>query len=521
MPRANRSCARTPIAIAAAVVGLGGAAMVTACSSNEAPPGADASATDATTGADGGPADGGGGAPSEAGDVGATLPDTGIGGPLADAGTVTITLDGGSAISSFAFGHNYWDWVNWAGDGVTGVTGTESNIAALHLNVLRAGGNNNDVNGPEPSVFDTSQLDAFVAYCRAVGAEPVLQVPVLGDGDGGPATAQTAADMVTYANVTKGYGIKYWEIGNEPDLYARSYDAGVPLTPADLCAVYQGDEAAMKAANAAAPDGGVPMAFLGPELSYEYIPGADYLTPFLDACKDSVDIVAVHRYPFGGGTETGVPGTTVRGALGDVATFRSTVASLKSIVAGHARPGAPLAITEANVSFDYQTSAYTQASLVAAPRTFYAGLWTADILGASLETGLWTLAFWNIGDPATAPSVLGFLQSGEPVPAYYTMQMISSNFRGKTVVPAGVPTGFSVYASYDATGGMTDVVVLDKTATASALAIAVDARPVQSFGFPALSATLIQIPDAPAGATHVLRYTQDQADAGGAPIMVQ
>ena len=59
-----------------------------------------------------------------------------------------------------------------------------------------------------------------MAYARAIGAEPDLQVPILDDGSGNPATAQVAADMVTYANVTHGYGIKYWSIGNEPDLYA-------------------------------------------------------------------------------------------------------------------------------------------------------------------------------------------------------------------------------------------------------------------------------------------------------------
>jgi hypothetical protein len=446
--------------------------------------------------------------------------DTGEGSaPLPDAGTVTLTRDGGAPIGPFAIGQNYWDWVDWARDGVTGVTGTESRIAALDLKVLRAGGSANDTNQP---AFDQVQIDAFVAYCRAVGAEPILQVPIVGDVDGGPATAQTAADMVTYANVTKGYGIRYWEIGNEPDLYPGSYDGGVPLTPAGLCTLYQSYEPAMKAANAAAADGGgAPMTFLGPELSYQYIPSADYLTPFLDACKNYVDIVAVHRYPYGGGTQPGVPGTSIRGALTDVSAFRARVASLQSIVATHARPGTPLAITEANLSFDYQESAYTPAAAPAEPTTFYAGLWTADILGASLETGLWTLAFWDIGDRSTAPSVLGFLQSGQPVPAYYTMQMISANFRGTTVVPAGVPQGFSIYASYDPGAATTAVFVLNKTAPAGNLAIAIDSLPVQSFAFPALSATLIQIPDSAAGATHVLRYTQDQAQAGVGPTVIQ
>jgi hypothetical protein len=125
------------------------------------------------------------------------------------------------------------------------------------------------------------------------------------------------------------------------------------------------------------------------------------------------------------------------------------------------------------------------------------------------------------GDSATASTALGFVESGKPVPAYYTMQMISANLRGTTIVPTSVPQGFSVYASHDPATGTTAVFVLNKTAPASNLAIAVGSLPAQSFAFPALSASVIQIPDSPASATHLLRYTQDQADAGVGPVMVQ
>jgi hypothetical protein len=519
-PERRRLRRTVRLCIVGFVYGAGGGATAVACSPSETKPAADASASpDASTAVDGAlPPEGGsdvGGGDAGGGDDGGEAGDGG-GAPVADAGTVSITRGGGVPNSPFAFGQNYWDWVDWAGDGVTGVTGTEARVTALGLNVIRAGGANNDMNGPPPAVFNTSKIDAFVSYCRAVGAEPILQVPVIANyADGGAATAQTAADMVTYANVTKGYGIKYWEIGNEPDLYSRTYDAGVPAAPADFCTLYQGYVTAMKTANAAAPDGGASMAFLGPELAFEYIQGADFLTPFLDGCKAYVDIVSVHRYPFSGVQ------TSVTGALADVTSFRRAVASLNAIVQGHARPGTPLAITEANISYDYLASVYTPTSLLAAPTTFYAGLWAVDILGAALENNLWTLAFWDIGDPHTAPSVLGFLQDGQPVPSYYTTQMVSTTFRGSIVVPAGVPVGFSAYASYDPSRGMTAVLVLNKTALASGLTIAVDSLPSQSFAFPALSATLLQIPDSPAGATHVVQYTQDQSNVGAGPVTIQ
>ena len=39
-------------------------------------------------------------------------------------GTVTIARDAGTPISPLAFGQNYWDWVDWSANGVTGLTGT-------------------------------------------------------------------------------------------------------------------------------------------------------------------------------------------------------------------------------------------------------------------------------------------------------------------------------------------------------------------------------------------------------------
>ena len=450
-------------------------------------------------------------APEGPSDAGSTTLDAGEGGAVTGP-VVMIARDGGTPISASAFGQNYWEWADWANDGITGLTGTEPLVTPLHLGVLRAGGDNNDENSPP---FDESQIDKYVAYCRTVGAEPILQVPIIAAADGGPASAQTAADMVTYANITKGYGIQYWEIGNEPDIYSASEGAGVPLTAADYCTVFQTYAAAMRAAAAAAPDGGAPIQFVGPDLSYKYVPGNDWLTPFLDGCKDDVDIVSIHRYPFSGAQ------VTVAGSLADNAKFRSTLASVATIVQGHARPGTPLAVTEANVSYDYDPTKYTATSLLAAPNTYYDAIWVADEMGVALENHLWTMAFWNIGETDPTTSVLGFMFSDVPVPAYYGELLIAANFRGNTVVPSGVPAGFSVYASYDATSATTVVAVINKNTKASPLTIAIDGAARGSFSFPSTSITLLQIPDDTTVTTHIQQYTPDLADAGMPPATIQ
>lgn len=71
---------------------------------------------------------------------------------------------------------------------------------------------------------DVLDFDEFMAVCRAADAEPVCVVAF--DAMYAPARPgftppskdallETAVAWVTYANVTKGYGVRWWEIGNE------------------------------------------------------------------------------------------------------------------------------------------------------------------------------------------------------------------------------------------------------------------------------------------------------------------
>ena len=59
------------------------------------------------------------------------------------------------------------------------------------------------------------QIDTFMAFCKQMGAMPTFSVRLL-DG-----TPEAAAEMVRYTNIEKKYGVVYWAIGNEPDLYYK------------------------------------------------------------------------------------------------------------------------------------------------------------------------------------------------------------------------------------------------------------------------------------------------------------
>lgn len=88
-------------------------------------------------------------------------------------------------------------------------------------------------------------FDKFMALCKANHAEPVVLLPIYAAYSTTPTPKMTNAELyeahkafVKYANITKGYGVKYWEIGNEDDLnpdntsaatYAEVFNELVPL----------------------------------------------------------------------------------------------------------------------------------------------------------------------------------------------------------------------------------------------------------------------------------------------------
>ena len=217
-------------------------------------------------------------------------------------------------------GASYWQWAPTYG---SLVAGTEAQVLALAPVVLRVGGSNNDTNTPD--VFDDTEMDVATTYAQAIGAQMILQVPVLATNNtdaGSAAGPAIAAAMVQYANVTKAYGVKYFSIGNEPDLYATGTgSAGIPnYTPQDYCATATDYVAAMKAI-----DGTIEI--VGPDLSWKYQTGDnDWLTPILTTCGSLFDIVSIHRYPID------PTQTTVANAAADAPALRGTIGHVQTIL---------------------------------------------------------------------------------------------------------------------------------------------------------------------------------------------
>ena len=463
------------------------------------------------------PACGGKGAPAASGGAGGAT--TGTGGVAGSPGTGGA---GGSiaaqpvVISTAArkprvttLGVNYWMWSPTYGDELPG---TETAIAAVAPAIMRVGGYNNDANTPDP--FDDAQLDAAVTYARAIGAEPLIQIPRLADVNGQPPTADTAAAMVRYANVTKGYGIKYFSIGNEPDLYdtqgavADSSQPAIPgYSPADYCTSARAYVAAMKAVDPT-------IQIVGPDLAYKYQTNSanDWLTPILTNCGELLDVVSIHRYPFSHAQ------ASAAAAQADRAAFAGTLTAVRALMTAAGQGEKPLALTEMNVAYDATTCV-----LDASPGTVGAGLWMADSLGEAIQHDLWTTAVWDISDPA--PYALGLLDQAPghvARPAYYAYALYAAHFGPTVLNVPSTPAGVSAHASRNAADTATEVIVANWNTTMASLAFQVNGLAVApapaTFVLPALSMAAIELPDTGAETAWVYGEAQRRASGGPEPL---
>src|SRR5690606_21987845 len=258
----------------------------------------------------------------------------------------------------------YWTWAPSYDDPVEG---SEELLAALKPQLIRIGGYNNDANTPDP--FDDAELDDAAAYAAATGAELILQVPLIANIDGDRPSAKDAAEMIAYANVTRGYGIQYVSIGNEPDLYPDMgclFEPTTPAIPGYTPEQYCADaESFVEAIHEVDPT----VRVVGPDLGYKYQAFADWLTPILESCGQLFDIVAIHRYPFES------LAVTASDAQNDTASFRATVADVRQRMAAAGAGDKPLAVTEANLAYIASPTGNPTGSILG---TVEHALWMAD-----------------------------------------------------------------------------------------------------------------------------------------------
>jgi hypothetical protein len=294
-----------------------------------------------------------------------------------------------------------------------------------------------------------NQYLAMVDNMRSRGIEPVLQVPYWG----GTYTATQAAALVSFVNgAPNSRGVKYWSIGNEPDLDKTPYPYK-PVTTAKIAGYIRSFSAAMKNADPT-------IRILGPELTWG---NPDLLDP-LTTCNGTgdditglipnttlyyVDVISFHAYHgFGGEQSRG----DVVGQLAPSGGFQQRLGALKTRLSGcHNRTGANailIAVTETNAGHqntnDYESSADIGG---VDAKSFLGGQMWAETLGVCMQQGVDFVTFWSVveGDE------LGYIghDSGAKRPSYHHFQMMAKNFRGSVVTATDNRDNVKVFAAKD------------------------------------------------------------------------
>jgi len=284
------------------------------------------------------------------------------------------------------------------------------------------------------------QIDMFMNFCKQVGAMPTITVRLL---NGKP---ETAAELVRYTNIEKKYGVVYWSIGNEPNLFASqqriSYDT-VTFNPQ-----WRAIALAMKAVDPT-------IKLMGPETSQwnsslattpKDAAGRDWMTEFLKANGDLVDIVTVHRYPMYSPANGPV---TVQQLRDDTRTWLAQIDYLNSLVFELTGKHLPQAWTEVNS--DPSAAMNNPVS----PDSFYNAIWYADVLGQMMQGKVFMVNQWVISQRNGG---LGLLFGADIRPTFYVFPLYK-NFGSEQVFAASGVPDVDIFAATRPDGTLTLMVI--------------------------------------------------------------
>jgi hypothetical protein len=309
-------------------------------------------------------------------------------------------------ISKYVLGANHGPWADLGVGNLD--SAKESGITFLRW----PGGSWGDHNN-----VTTMQVNNYMGVSRnIIGAEPSITVRLLGG------TPEQAAQLVQFVNKDKGYGVKYWAIGNEPDLFIQEDPT---WTPEFYAKRWREFALVMKAVDPT-------IKFYGPDISnfvgdqgiYDplellYANGKkldftklDYLTEFLKVNGDLVDVVTVHRYPFPLHSNDGPP--TWEQLRDNTAQWDRIIPNLRRIIKETTGKDYPVGVME----FNSHTS--NAAGSKTSPDSFYNALWLSDVLGRMIRHQPDMLAYWLLKNSNAGH---GLMDSFNVRPTYYVYQL--------------------------------------------------------------------------------------------------
>jgi hypothetical protein len=327
------------------------------------------------------------------------------------------------AISAHFFGENAWMPAQIGNTVLNGKLDQHwGDIKNSHVSIIRFGGIT-----PDKDMPTNAQYIAIIDSIRANGMEPIIQVPF----NNNAYNATQAAAIVTFLNVTSGKNIKYWSIGNEPDL-GYSYS-----TSSQIAAYIKPFASAMKAVDPS-------IIIIGPECAWYNqgiingitTPGGPDDITGKDANGNYyVDVISFHTYPFDG-TQTRaqvVSKMSTPGGLADnLASLNARIASCNSYHSRTGNAALKTAITELNI--DWKNSATDDVNGVGA-NSFLGGQFVAEMLGAAMKNNVDFVTMWSVIEGNSTALNIGYLDASTGIkkPLYYHYQLLAQNFKGNYV----------------------------------------------------------------------------------------
>lgn len=299
---------------------------------------------------------------------------------------------------------------------------------------------NSLTHGQDGYVAPNNTFDAFMGVVRQTDAQAMLTVNygsnAAGTAGGDP---QEAADWVKYANITKHYGVHYWEIGNEiygNGTYGSKWEDD--LHPEHGPVAYaQNALPFIHAMKAVDPTIQVGVVLTAPRRWPDGI-SPDWNRNVLSIACQEINFVDVHWYPQDPGQESDA------GLLNSTSQIASMIATLRARIheycGSHANQ-VSIMVTETN-SVSFNPGKQTTSPVSA--------LFLADNYMSWLESGVANVDWWGVHNSITvgqnnSPALYGDDQYGDygvlsvgqssggineppaetPFPAYYGLQMLT------------------------------------------------------------------------------------------------
>lgn len=286
-----------------------------------------------------------------------------------------------------------------------------------------------------------TQLEMLMAFCEQWGAQPFINVRLVAS------TPAEAAEMVRYVNIEKKYNVRYWGIGNEPDLFASQIGMHLPDYSAERFASdWRLFAQAMKATDAS-------IQLIGPEVS-QFISNptaeygqkySDWLVTFLKTNADLVDIVSVHRYPFPQSMMSGAP--LKENLRANAAEWDSLLPSLHTLIREQAGKDLPIAVTEFNSS--WVENAGGEGTI----DSHFHGIWFADVVGRMINQDVFMLQQFAV------TGKFGMMNRSELTSTGLAFQMFARRFGTERIYASSDQQYVSVYAAKRADGALTIMVI--------------------------------------------------------------